>query len=299
MKLKPKLVSFGRLRGMICVCFAFASVGPASAQQADVEPAGRLAQFFNFGTRTPEAQPVENVEAGPPDTGDVTEPPAPGVKPKPKPRRATRAASPPPSATDTAASSATGSIKMPQAGDVSSEKTPKPRPTEAKQQARLPKIGPIPPERPSGDLDENANPVASSVEPTPVQPESVATTPALPHTAPSIASAPLQDAPRGEPAMLLIVRPEMVAAQDLEGRRVAVWNTETSGDDVTRMFMESVGVTPKPIKRGLASGLKDLARGDVDAVLLGIGPRMSAPELAGLEMRPFRIMELSLRSSRD
>ncbi len=83
-------------------------------------------------------------------------------------------------------------------------------------------------------------------------------------------------------------------AQDLEGQKIAIaFSTETP-DEFRRLVRAGAGVNINPVEIGWGAGLDSLARGDIDGVLLSLGPRLTSGEKDGLKLGPYVILEIPL-----
>ena len=197
-----------------------------------------------------------------------------------------------------------------------------------RQARQFPRVGPIPPPRPWGQGDASASDetiMAGEDQPAEragTSPDSVtsardeiqpgseeASTLPLPFPRPDVADLPpaaggssaeagaagttAAAAPALSPerALVVVVRGNVREPKDLNGKSVA---SGTSSEMETGELLSQAGLSPKMIELGFAPGLERLARGDVDGVVLSVGPRLSAAETSGLQLGDFRLLQIPL-----
>ncbi|MDB5594157.1 MAG: hypothetical protein JWM36_1118 [Hyphomicrobiales bacterium] len=177
--------------------------------------------------------------------------------------------------------------------------TSKPKPTPARPAPvvarRWPLVGPMPPRRPSGSQDaskrDNVDRGVASVPQVPAAPQG------KPPNAVAVGVPPQQAATISRPAgrtIVMLVSPDVRRPQDLEGRRIAVSSTGEGGDKLQSLVKSSAGVTVNPVSLGWTSGLQGLIHGDVDGVLLSLGPSLSSSEMQGVALGGFQLLQIPL-----
>lgn len=97
--------------------------------------------------------------------------------------------------------------------------------------------------------------------------------------------------------LVMVVRPEIEGPTDLTGRRLAV----TPGPDDSgqiREILERAGVTAtNVVPLEWVQGLLGMARGEVDGVVIGVGPGLSPDEVRNLAMGTYKVLQVSLGST--
>lgn len=185
------------------------------------------------------------------------------------------------------------------------KKTPKPhvaaKPKPPKKAVwRAPVNPPLPPARPWGEADASDAPddpptgsVSAAVEPVRETHEARTEARGAAMAEPPHASRP---APDDERSMVFIVRDGVRGPQDLEGRRVATGLSDETPDAVQRMVEKSAGVNVSAVAIGWSAGLASLARGEIDGVLLSLGPRIAARETEGVTLAGYLLLEIPVGS---
>lgn len=97
--------------------------------------------------------------------------------------------------------------------------------------------------------------------------------------------------PKTEQSLVIIVRQAVRDPVDLEGRLVA---SGAARLDVRQILHASTGVTLKQVDVGWAAGLEQLARGEIDGVILGRGPKLLDSEAESMTNRDYRVLEIPL-----
>lgn len=181
----------------------------------------------------------------------------------------------------------------PKAGAESAKPKPTPSRPAPFVARRWPQVGPIPPRRPSDPQDASKR---DNVD------IGVASVPRAPSTAEvkgagGVATvAPPQQAPPVSGAagrtIVMLVNPDVRRPQDLEGRRIAVSSTTEGVDKLQSLVKSNAGVTVTPVNLGWTSGLQGLIHGDVDGVLLSLGPSLSSSEMQGVALGGFQLLQI-------
>ncbi|MDB5651263.1 MAG: hypothetical protein JWL62_2783 [Hyphomicrobiales bacterium] len=152
---------------------------------------------------------------------------------------------------------------------------------------RWPRVGPMPPPRPWGSQDaDSETPPAQVADPAIVS---------APVVQPQVASVPPTSiAPSVGRTLVMLVRPDVRRPQDLDGRRIAVGSAGEGPDQLRDLVQRQAGVTLKPVDLAWTPGLQGLARGDVDGVLLSLGPALSSTELQGIALGNYQVLQIPL-----
>jgi hypothetical protein len=158
-----------------------------------------------------------------------------------------------------------------------------------------PQVGPMPPRRPWGSQDASkqdnvergvASPLQAAAPSERKDPDAVAAV-APPQSAATISGAAGR-------TIVMLVRPDVRRPQDLEGRRIAVSSMGDGTDKLQSLVKSSAGVTVMPVNLGWTSGLQGLIHGDVDGVLLSLGPSLSSSEMQGVALGGFQLLQIPL-----
>ncbi|MBX9739658.1 MAG: hypothetical protein K2X62_06295 [Beijerinckiaceae bacterium] len=106
--------------------------------------------------------------------------------------------------------------------------------------------------------------------------------------APSVAKQSTQQ------AIVLLVRPGLADAHDLEGRRVSLGALGATSESVRKVVSEAVHNSVITSDVSSVSEVERLVRGDVDAILVGIGPALSESVLASTWVGAYGLMQIPL-----
>jgi hypothetical protein len=99
--------------------------------------------------------------------------------------------------------------------------------------------------------------------------------------------------PQGsEQVVVLIVKGGLEPLRGLHDVRIASGLEEKKSDDLRRLVMASSGVNLLPVQTGWTSGLVSLARGEVDGVLVGLGPRLTSNEKEVWNAGGYKVLEI-------
>lgn len=94
--------------------------------------------------------------------------------------------------------------------------------------------------------------------------------------------------------ILLLVRPGIDAPKDLDGSKIVVWREKERFDEVRLILEKVAGATLATSGDDFPSVLAMLANGDVDAILVGVGPKLSESDAEKLQLKPFGLVEIPL-----
>ncbi len=103
------------------------------------------------------------------------------------------------------------------------------------------------------------------------------------------ASQPEAAATTGRRALLLLVRPGVQSATDLDGRRIAAGAEE---DEVWRALRSAVSRPLIDVQEGERTRIERLVRGEVDAIVVGIGPALSDPDVEAAAVGRFKALQI-------
>lgn len=186
---------------------------------------------------------------------------------------------PPSAAPDEQSTEATASIKL----------APK-----VQARARFVIAAPLPPPRPWGNRDapDEGSIVASQIETTPVM--QAAREPAVQETRPERSASPAREAETAQTALVLIVRSDVLSAQDLKDRRIATGLSGESSERLQEMVERGSGLRVAAVDMSWGKGLESLARGEVDGVTVSLGPPLSPEETKGVALEKYQILEIPL-----
>jgi hypothetical protein len=246
-------------------------------------------------------------------------PPAPKPKPKPKPRaHPMNAPLPPPRPWGDR-----DAFTQPQDGVTSASKAEvtDDKPTSTVDETRRLQASQAPPQSSGGEgghteaepiqatTTQAPSPEPSSTEPTPdslqtakvAEPEAAANDQFQPEQ-PTAAVAPMKKradpetvekidatANTGRRALLLLVRPGVQSATDLDGRRIAAGAEE---DEVWRALRSAVSRPLIDVQEGERTRIERLVRGEVDAIVVGIGPALSDPDVEAAAVGRFKALQI-------
>ena len=100
-----------------------------------------------------------------------------------------------------------------------------------------------------------------------------------------------------ERLMAIIVRDFLRGPKDLVGRRIATGFSREDPDALRLMVEQSAGISISPVAVSWIAGLASLARGDIDGVLLGLGPKFSAKETEAVTLAGYQLIEIPIATA--
>ncbi|MDB5508227.1 MAG: hypothetical protein JWL93_696 [Hyphomicrobiales bacterium] len=153
---------------------------------------------------------------------------------------------------------------------------------------------PEPPSEPAPSLAPRNNQVAA-LEPAPMvhSPELSPTT-QRPET-PNESVAPEARTGRDAYSLVLVVRPDVSDVSDLRGRRIALRGVTARDADVSLAVRSAIQGPFIAVPGTRDSDIKRLIQGEVDAIVVGLGPTLSEEDVKSASVGSFRALQVPLR----